>query len=449
MFRALALSAVLLAAAAALPSCVQRLYEVRMSPRAGGGWDRVLTVTEHRHERDAEGRDVPTQETRISPSSFSRDIGSDVGNAGSITTYRTSLGTLTIYVERIRGQSAVADTVESKIHAAGEAARLIGGWLRSEAPNWPGATDLHRWCEEDLRADLRDLTVHLWLTGVDRGGARDPAHSAGWLRVLQFLTERGYVQPDELAQLSRLLMGGAESDEVHRWWVRMIARKAGDLKVAAGGEPPPFLRSWEATAASLESYLQQQPEFAALVAEAQARAKPDESPERIDAKQVLGDRLAAMSEGMVPLFASETGNWAETLDLELATPVEPFATNGRWRPDRKVVRWFTMLDGPDQPAMYPLNLYAQWVMVDEEAQRACFGEVALNGVLLAKYCLWRSGLTDIEGRAWDEALAGLAPNAEIAPILKEAAAKSGMPAPLCDQGIGMIQDGLYRTRTVR
>ncbi len=443
-------TAALLTVLLSLAGCIQRVYEVRISPRADAeGWERVLTVTETRTEKDAQGREIAKHDKRVTAASFTHDIAPDMGNAGSITTYPTSLGTLTIYSERFRGQPAVADALQARIHAAEEAARLIGGWLKSESANWPAATDLVRWCDESLRADLRDFAVHTWLTGVDRGGARDPAHSAGWLRVLQFLTERGYLQTGDLPQVSRLLMGGADSQATHRWFVRIIARKAGDAPAAAGAAPPAFLRSWEATAASLDSYLRGQPEFDALVQRIKAGAKPGEEPAPADPKQVLGDQLGAMVAGMVPLFVSEAGNWSETLDLELAVPTEPFATNGRWRAGDRHVRWFTMLDGPDDLAMYPLHVFAQWVTPAEAAQERAFGSTALRGVNLAKYCLWRNGLSESEGQAWDDAIASLSAEANASVRLKAAGDRAGIPPSLLDSGIAIIRDGLGRTPSPR
>ena len=445
MLRQLACAASILTAVLSLSGCVQRVYEVRMSPRADtAGWDRVLTVTETRTEKDAQGQDIPKQDRRVVPSTFTWDIASDMGNAGSITNYPTTLGSLTIYSERFRGQIAVADGLEARLAAANDAARLIGGWLKSESGAWPGATTLNRWCDDELRNDLRDLAVHVWLTGVDRGGARDPAHSAGWLRVLQFLTERGYLEPGDLSQISRLLMGGVESEATHRWFVRMLARKAGDANVATGGDAPSFLQSWQSMAESLNAYLRQQPEFDALVANIESQSQSTEERTPPEPTQVLGDRLGAMVDGMVPLFANEAGSWSETLDLQIAVPTEPFATNGRWRAESGVVRWFTMLDGPDAKSMYPLNVYAQWVVPDAGTQQRVFGSVALRGVNLAKYCLWRSGLTQTEGQAWDAAVATLRPDSNAADHLKAAGAGGRISQPLLESGMAIIRDGLGR-----
>jgi len=443
MLRRPTLTVAILAVLLSLTGCVQRVYEIRISPRADGeGWDRVLTVTENRTEKGAEGKDVPKQDRRVAPTTFTRDIASDMGNAGSITTYATSLGTLSIYSERFRGQSAVATAMEARLLAASEAARLLGGWLMSESANWPGAANLASWSEHELASDMRDLAVHVWLTGVDRSGTRDPAHSAGWLRVTQFLTERGYLEPGELSQITRLLMGGAETESTHRWFIRMIARKAGDAAMVGGGDPPPFLRSWQASSESLENYLRQQPEFGVLEAQLASEAKLNQQQPLVDPKQVLGDYLHAMVDGMVPIFANEAGLWSETLDLQVTVPVEPFATNGRWRADVGAVRWVTMVDGPDEESMYPFNAYAQWVVPNDAAQQRTLGSIAIRGVNLAKYCLWRTGLTEAEGQAWDDALASLHPEMDAPGHLEAAGSRSGIPQPLLDSGINLIREGI-------
>ena len=427
--------------------CVQRVYEVRMTPRAdGSGWDRSLRVTEHRTRKDEDGRPVPEQKSRTTSAIFDCVIASDVGNAGSITRYPTTLGTLTVYMERFRGQARASEGLTARMAAADESARIIGGWLKSEGANWPRATRLPEWCDRELATDLRDLSVYAWLTGVDRGGTNDAAHSAGWLRVMQMLTERGYLEPGDLSMLSRLMMGGVETDESHAWVTRMVARKAGDVAAAPGGEPPAFLSSWEAMSRSLAEYLRPSAEYAALLAQYENREQRAEGDEPPHPTAVLGEHLGIMFAGMVPVFTHESGLWSETLDLQLAAPVEPGATNGRWRAGGKVVRGVTMMDGPEEPSMFPFHAFAQWAEPDEAAQRRAMNGVVMRGAMLARYCLWRNGLTADEGRDWDAAMDSLRPGVDPTTHFAQALGWSGHRQSLLENGIGLVNEALEREK---
>jgi hypothetical protein len=123
--------------------------------------------------------------------------------------------------------------------------------------------------------------------------------------------------------------------------------------------------------------------------------------------EAAGANLEDIASGLGDLY-DDTG-WYR-LKVRLACPVEPHVTNGEWDGELRQVTWSGSIGAESAPALFS---YAVWAEPDAEFQAEHFGRVVLGGEDLGEYVIWRSGLTEDEGRQWDEFVSGLKPGADL------------------------------------
>ena len=100
----------------------------------------------------------------------------------------------------------------------------------------------------------------------------------------------------------------------------------------------------------------------------------------------------------------------DQLEVKLAVQTRPFLTNGQWDEETNRVTWNGAIEVRGETYHdWPTVYYAFWSVPDAAFQKARFGKVALEGSDLARYCLWRNGLTEAEAAEWDQFLADLSP----------------------------------------
>lgn len=347
----------------------------------------------------------------------------DVGGSGSYTHWNTSLGSASAYVERFRGNDDLLADMERRQAAADRTVDLLTGWLASELEGEPGFAELREFLENHFRRDLKNLSLYGWAYGVV---ADDQATALPecLIRIGQYLVERSYFSPDELPALTR-----AAQEIEYEGPARMLTvvqRFASSKMGIADDQPIPaglqFLGDYAALKASLDEYLRQTDEFQQSLAAWNRDRTTNPEAEQPEPGAMFGELIAG---AFIPAF--DLGR-SDQLKVKFAAASEPFLTNGQWNPQDKHVHWsHEMLAADADPSESPTILYALMGQPDEQAQRAHFGRVVLEGNALGRYCLWYRGLSQQEAKEWDEFVASLRPSSDLAGRLNSFRFSHGPP----------------------
>ena len=428
----------------AMGGCQVRKYELEMTPREGQ-LERRLTVFEQRQEgerlvdvavgdevlaRIAAEYGVEAPKSGGPRHAFSRKFAGrlpdDIGGFGSYTRWATSLGTATVYVERVRGDDDLAGDLDARRAAVDRLVDLLSGWLEQELADTPQWPPLREFLHGQLRRDLINLSIYgksLELlaagerlrTADDQPGSTDLLTEHG-VRVVQYFVERGYLVPEQLPDWIYAVDQALQQRPapllglIQRW----LATRCG---VPADQPLPPSLTRFtdlESIGASLRRYLQTSDEYQTLRKKWEQVPAAERDSEPPAPEEVLGD-LALRAFVPKGIFFGK-----DRLTATLAVPCEPLATNGRWQADEQRVEWTADLlpsdaaagdDVAQQPV--PDVLFAIWVEPAEETQRARFGRVVFRNEELVQYCLWRCGLPEEKARLWEAFLETLEPGADL------------------------------------
>lgn len=337
---------------------------------------------------------------------FAGRMPNDVGGHGTFARWETPLGSVTVYVERFRGDDDTAGILQRREGAARRLADILSDWLKSELKNEPGWPALQEFLQRRFPRDLVNVTLYAWsLRLLDR--PEDAASPV--VNLLQYLVERDYLTADEIPVIRRGFEDAQREDfaRLLTWIERLILIRMGnDLK------PPPklkFLASKDRLQDSLRTHLATTDEYGLMTHAWLEKRKSDPQAEKPDALEVVSGLLGQMFPGMIQLGGDRLG-------ITLRTEQPPIYTNGKWSAETGMIRWQNQFLPEEQ--MSPLMVYAVSDEPDEVAQTAAFGETALRGKPLLDYCLWYRGLTDRERTEWDAFLNGLPIGAKFGETLK-------------------------------
>jgi len=335
----------------------------------------------------------------------------DVGGAGYCRRWRSSLGSLGVYVERFRGSDDQAGLLENRQQAADRLRELLSGWLEARLGKTAEWGQLSPFLTGPLRQDLRNLVLLVWAgdfaQGAGYASAAGKTSGATLVRGLLFLAERGYLQAQDVPLWARAVADQGRSDRslapLAPLIAAAVARRAG-LAPDSGAigalrrelEQPEMI-------AGLEAWLRTTPEWQAASA-AQTGAVTSAPVE------ILG-QLALRAAG---LDSDPTSS--DELRLRLALPTEPFQANATWDAAKGEASWETILPGPGGT---PFLAYASWAEPDEEAQALRFGKAILRGEALGQYVLWVHGLSREDQAEWGAFLDRLRPAGEPAARVAE------------------------------
>jgi hypothetical protein len=414
-----------------LLGCPEAEYTLNLRP-TDTGLARELTVSYHNGARADEmaesmatsmaamygttttsGR-APTTQTyfRVFPDTMPNDV----GGAGLYLTYKTSLGSAFIYIERFRGSLDVADQVEARLKAAEELNDLLVGWFATELGKDPAWPKLREWMKTDVRRDMRNLAVYAFAGSVTSG-----ENALGdWLaRTGEFLWERGYIHKEDMNQVGRMQDLGLSFLWIAR--ARVSERLASFRGPgAAGGEvTPPFLMTLDGFAGSMTRYVAAAPAYRDRVAEAVRRRMTEtQAAARVQTAQSQPTReelegfgvekiITPLMQGLMPTSFSRND---DPLRVVLQVTAEPTATNGKFYGTGKIC-WDTVVEVRSEMGgmNYPVMCYAIVVQPDEVFQVKHFGRVVFGGGDLVKYGVWHKALSQVEAAAWDKMIEGLSP----------------------------------------
>jgi hypothetical protein len=399
-----------------LAGCVRNSYEVEVAP-VGGSLDRKLTVRQQTRGSgpanafDEEVRKIAA-EYRVAPppppaaakkhefqGRFAGRLPQDVGGYGTFMHWETELGSVSIYVERFRGDDDAEGVLKRRQASADRLVELAVAWLRPELeadPQWPG---FRQFLQKDFRRDLHNVTIYAWTMGMAR---TSDDFTEALVRGLQYVVERGYITPDDVPAISRAISDAqrGEPERLMTLCKRLIAARLGG-KIP---QIPKGLATPEELVKSLNKFLESTDEYVKIIKEWEKQRATDPHVQRPEGMAVLNRLLG-------DLFLAGTGvqlgGDQVTVGLNIDRPA--IVTNGHWTEESRKINWAARsLSNEGWPAL----MYAAWDEPDETAQKAHFGKLVLQGEPLLNYCLWYRGLTDAEQQEWDKFIDTLAPGTD-------------------------------------
>ena len=187
----------------------------------------------------------------------------DVGGYGTFTQWDSPLGSVSIYVERFRGNDDLSAVLKRREATADRIVELVVAWLAKELkgePQWPA---LQRFLqEEDLRRDLHNLTIYALSMGLAHKAEKTDESVDPYVRILQYLVEHGYLKPDDIPEIGRAI-ADCERGECERLdgvdrWIHLRPRGGDALRL------PQNLATPEGLAKSPTAFLETTDEYAAL-----------------------------------------------------------------------------------------------------------------------------------------------------------------------------------------
>ncbi|MEW6071313.1 MAG: hypothetical protein AB1726_01790 [Planctomycetota bacterium] len=311
---------------------------------------------------------------------FRGDLPEDLGGRGLYLCWPTEMGTAVLYAERIQGRLDGWEGIEEIARESDRAADQLGGWLRYAIGDAPEFPEIQGWIDEKLRRDLRNFALYAHLAG---GGNSPEEQVLPWLSLAaQYAVERGYVDPHDLPRLYRIFqdIGEAKVEE------ELVAYAVFAAWLPEDARDGPFGELFSSPTKALASFRAWHAKYA-VGTEGDAPATPF-------------DAYAGL------LLDWEFFGDDHRVDMELATGVEPFLTNGEWDDSAGTVRWpLERIAGDRFPATYRLALWAE--------PAGAFQAAHLGGTVLAdeglwEYAIWRHGLSPAEAEQWNGFLAALA-----------------------------------------
>jgi hypothetical protein len=403
------LGLVLLAAVAG--GCARNVYDIELDP-AGNTLGRKLTVRQQ-SRGDSDGPEAFHEEVNriaaeygaAAPRSaqvhvfrarfFSGKLPNDVGGSGSFSHWDTPLGSASMYIERFRGTDDVVGILRRRQASADRLTDLLVAWLGKELqgdPQWPA---LKQFLNEDLRHDLQNLAVYAWT--MHFGKTEEYVEPA--MRILQYLVERGYIEPGEIPAFARAL-----SDATRGAYERLLVWGSAFLAARTEGNVPQMpdsLSTPEKWSASLFAFLETTDDFATL-----KKTRPEKHPGAgaPEGSDVVAHLVAEMFlGGMDPKLGSDQ------VAVALKTVRPALFMNGQWSAESGKITWPSQALPADG---LPAITYAIWDEPNEAGQKSHFGAVVLTGESLLVYCIWYRGLSVAEREEWDRLIDKLGPDSD-------------------------------------
>ena len=418
----------MLAALAVLAGCEKTVYEITMETE-GKALNRQLTVW--RESQDKNGPrlselspDLVQHLTSVYPAAqplgeakkrtfVGRFVGrtpDDVGGAGSYTQWETSLGSVSAYVERFRGDDNLSDDVQQRKEAIDQLVGWLSAWLESELGGEPDFPKLKDFVHGQLVRDLWNISLHLWAYHVAADRPEDPNAEMA-VRIAQYLMERDYFTPDDMPRIVRAFdrAGRDDPDELSAMLQRLVAKKMGLTAEASSSTVPRFFADVTRVEASLDRYLRTTDEYQQLYRDWEQQRQTDQSTlEPGSASPPSGTDV--LTKPAIAAFLSNMDfmRAQDSLRVSIATRVSPFLSNGTWDAKTSAIRWSRSVAAADGSGSEPPSvLFALWSIPNEQSQTRHFGRVALQGEALAEYCFWYRCLDEGEAQHWDRFVAGL------------------------------------------
>ncbi len=351
---------------------------------------------------------------------FKDAMPNDAGSKGRYVCFETLLGSTYAYLENFRGNDDLVGQLDRRYKQADRLVDLTIGWAKQEFGSKKGFDKLQQFLDQDLRKDLKNISLYTWQFASVRQNAyldantEKNAQNEIAARAFQYLEEREYITTADIPSIGRIIEESTDKASVTSTSAfiisKVLAKKAGlegtevHQAIVAAFQPA---KQQEELLKSMNTYLATTDEYKKLLAAwevEKAKNKDGTEPNRPDPMSVATSLLDPL---INPHF--EIADSRDALVMSLATNAEPLATNGTWDANTGKITWNHRLLARDEQNLAPLTCYAVWANADAAFQKAHFGQTVLTGKELIEYCLWRKGLTQAEGDRWDKLLMDLKP----------------------------------------
>ena len=326
---------------------------------------------------------------------FGEKLPADVGGFARYVHLAGPMGQVTIYIERFGGKDAQALDIEKAFGAADQLVNLLAEWLEFELGDDPNFENLRTFCNKDLREDIKNLAVYLWVGSRTGTGEENEAAA----RMLLYLYERDYFDLDDLATFA----ASTDQEKTALQYLRkFIANKLGYSSEKQTPERMSFLRDTNSVESSVQRFISSPKVYDSLLRQARERSddpnlviEPNDMPEHVF--ESYGIELQTFFIDF-ELFSSP-----DKVNVTLTCPHKPHETNGRWDQATGQVSWSSKIEDNDLPFL----CYASIGEPNSAFQKEHFGKVILTDEHLVQYAFWRRGLSDPQQAQWDEFLASL------------------------------------------
>lgn len=388
--------------------CTQRSYEIDMSVDEGrarrtltvstsGGQEESAALSAEEKaaltaaygtnvERDQRGRAIVTGE-------FVGRLPDDVGGRGEVAHWESSLGSLSVYLERFRGDVDLHGQFTDRIARVDQAVDLLQAWVDFAAVDSPDGDKLRAFVDKEFRDDVRNLALYVWL-GACGESSKSPNKNEQHLlaQLIQYAIERDYIDLRDVAGWQ----SNTEAENLQRLH-GVLSRKL-EIEEVPSALPP--LASEEALRRSFNEEFRRSDAYREFLAQHDLHVDDGKLPD-----EVLGEMIFTT----LGLFQG-----ADRLAVRLRVPHQPFATNGSWTSEGGV-HWGTALTPRESLPAGPIPAlhYAAWSEPHQQTQQARFGRTLLAGRALAEYVLWHNSLSDETAGQWEEFLSGLKPDEDL------------------------------------
>ncbi|MCZ7644841.1 MAG: hypothetical protein M5U26_06090 [Planctomycetota bacterium] len=320
---------------------------------------------------------------------------------GAYRRFDSTMGYFASYVEDLQGKEDLSVSWERKRVALDHLADLILLWFRQELGETPQWAKLQTFLDKDLRADLKEIFMQLWLA-EEVSERRREAREHTVARVVLRLASKDYFKIDQLPAALRAVQDRVPS-RGHSLLMGMlqetVVRKMGLDPTEALPDALRFLSSTAAAEASFNASVVPTQEFQALALSLAKQLGADQN-----AKPGIPTQESLLSVGIALwlLLGDIQGVFtSKHYNVRLECPIEPLVSNGRWEPKEHQITW---LEGDEKTDLVRRFCHATWAVPDEAYQQARFGKTVLRGTELVQYVLWRRGLRDVAGAEWDALL---------------------------------------------
>lgn len=368
--------------------------------------------------------------------SFTEELPDDVGGFGRYVHLSNAMGDVYIYVERFRGDDARALDIEKAFDATDRLVDLTIDWMETELGDNPNFERLKTFGNEQLKEDIKNLLVYMWMASWIRGSSEDDAA----VRAMLYLYERDYFTIDDIGSL-------AASTNRQAWMLQFfrgfVAKKLGYCGAEEIAEELKFLQDPYAALQSASRFLTSPETHDRLLREARARSG---DPNLIIDPNLISDCNDTLVEQLLDLYGIDLETFLIDFDLfasldkvnvRLDCPRKPYETNGQWDGDAGQVSWSSRITDDEQPFM----CHASVGQPNRAFQKEHFGKVMLADEALVRYSLWYKGLSDEQRGQWDQFLGTVDPNDDIPNKLGSFRFKNAPPAsPGSDGVIRLLSD---------
>ena len=320
---------------------------------------------------DAYGVDVPEDlaARHEFKGAFGASLPGEFGGAGWFIHEATSMGSVSIYVERFGGDDDLSSELRKSQLAVDRIIDVLLAWLESEFGEDPAFSELHDFVDGALRNDLQNLSLYFW--GSEKfttpqliPGGVDSSTRSGldvMFRIAMYFAERDYFDPARLPQY--IEAGWRAVDDDPEPLLGLLARALATKMGTASDEPLPgplsaLSEEWYKYLGSLDYFVTQ-----GLVMEAMVDEWHDETV-RFDGSSVLSQ----LEKQVFPRMVFYDYPY-QALAVNLHIPVEPLATNGAQQ-ESGAVTWRTKIPHADD---LPTVLHATWSTPATEFQERHFG----------------------------------------------------------------------------